>query len=43
MTGPVNLYDVNLGLSWEIDLWGRVRRFAHGPILAGPARPTSTP
>jgi outer membrane protein, multidrug efflux system len=23
---PVNLYDVNLGLSWEIDLWGRVRR-----------------
>jgi multidrug efflux system outer membrane protein len=23
---PVNLYDVNLGLSWEIDLWGRLRR-----------------
>jgi len=23
---PVNLYDVNLGLSWEIDLWGRIRR-----------------
>ena len=26
ITSPVNLYDVNLGLSWEIDLWGRVRR-----------------
>lgn len=26
VTQPVNLYDVNLGLSWEIDLWGRVRR-----------------
>lgn len=24
--GPVNLYDVNLGLTWEIDLWGRLRR-----------------
>jgi multidrug efflux system outer membrane protein len=23
---PVNLYDVNLGLTWEIDLWGRIRR-----------------
>jgi multidrug efflux system outer membrane protein len=23
---PVNLYDVNLGLFWEIDLWGRIRR-----------------
>ena len=23
---PVSLYDVNLGLSWEIDLWGRIRR-----------------
>jgi len=22
----INLYDVNLGLSWEIDLWGRIRR-----------------
>src|SRR5262249_42949216 len=21
-----DLYDVNLGLSWEIDLWGRIRR-----------------
>jgi len=26
VTQPVNLYDVNLGLSWEIDLWGRIRR-----------------
>jgi len=25
-TGTLNLYDVNLGLSWEIDLWGRIRR-----------------
>ncbi|HYS03590.1 MAG TPA: efflux transporter outer membrane subunit [Candidatus Dormibacteraeota bacterium] len=25
-TAPVNLYDVNLGLTWEIDLWGRIRR-----------------
>ncbi len=25
--GPTdNLYDVNLGVSWEIDLWGRIRR-----------------
>ncbi len=24
--GTVDLYDVNLGLSWEIDLWGRIRR-----------------
>ncbi len=23
---PVSLYDVNLGLSWELDLWGRIRR-----------------
>jgi multidrug efflux system outer membrane protein len=23
---PRNLYDVNAGLSWEIDLWGRIRR-----------------
>ncbi len=26
VTTPVNLYDVNLGFSWEIDLWGRIRR-----------------
>jgi multidrug efflux system outer membrane protein len=25
-TPPANLYDVNLGLSWELDLWGRIRR-----------------
>jgi multidrug efflux system outer membrane protein len=23
---PESLYDVNLGLSWEVDLWGRIRR-----------------
>ncbi len=23
---PINLYDVNIGLTWEIDLWGRIRR-----------------
>ena len=23
---PVSLYDVNLGLAWELDLWGRIRR-----------------
>ncbi len=23
---PINLFDVNLGLTWEIDLWGRIRR-----------------
>ena len=26
VTGPVSLYDVRLGLTWEIDLWGRIRR-----------------
>jgi multidrug efflux system outer membrane protein len=29
---PVNLYDVNLGLSWEIDLWGRVRRLSESAL-----------
>jgi multidrug efflux system outer membrane protein len=24
--GTLELYDVNLGLSWEIDVWGRIRR-----------------
>ena len=24
--GVVNIHDVNLGLSWELDLWGRIRR-----------------
>ena len=23
---PISLYNVNLGMSWELDLWGRVRR-----------------
>jgi multidrug efflux system outer membrane protein len=23
---PLNLYDVNASMSWEIDLWGRIRR-----------------
>ena len=26
VTGPVNLTNVNLGFSWEVDLWGRIRR-----------------
>ena len=25
-----DLYDVNLGVSWEIDLWGRIRRLNEG-------------
>jgi len=25
-SAPLGLYDVNLGLTWEIDLWGRIRR-----------------
>jgi multidrug efflux system outer membrane protein len=25
-TGTVDLYDVNVGMSWELDLWGRIRR-----------------
>jgi multidrug efflux system outer membrane protein len=29
---PVNLYSVNLGLSWEIDLWGRVRRLSEAAL-----------
>ena len=29
---PVTLYDVNLGLSWEIDLWGRVRRLSEAAL-----------
>jgi multidrug efflux system outer membrane protein len=24
--GTANIHDVNLGLSWELDLWGRIRR-----------------
>jgi len=26
VTAPVNVYDINLGLTWEIDLWGHIRR-----------------
>ena len=29
---PVNLHDVNLGLSWEIDLWGRIRRLSEAAL-----------
>lgn len=29
---PVNLYDVNLGLSWEIDVWGRIRRASEAAL-----------
>ena len=29
---PVNIHDVNLGLSWEIDLWGRVRRLSEAAL-----------
>lgn len=29
---PVNLHDVNLGLSWEIDLWGRIRRSSEAAL-----------
>ena len=29
---PVNLHDVNLGISWEIDLWGRVRRLSEAAL-----------
>ena len=28
----VTLYDVNLGLSWELDLWGRIRRLSEGAL-----------
>jgi multidrug efflux system outer membrane protein len=29
---PANLHDVNLGLSWEIDLWGRIRRLSEASL-----------
>ena len=29
---PESLYDVNLGLSWELDLWGRIRRLDEGAL-----------
>ncbi|HSS43877.1 MAG TPA: TolC family protein, partial [Thermoanaerobaculia bacterium] len=29
---PINLHDVNLGASWEIDLWGRIRRLSEAAL-----------
>jgi len=29
---PLNLHDVNVGASWEIDLWGRVRRLSESAL-----------
>jgi multidrug efflux system outer membrane protein len=29
---PINLHDVNLGASWEIDLWGRIRRSSEAAL-----------
>jgi multidrug efflux system outer membrane protein len=31
---PASLYDVNLGLSWELDLWGRIRRLDEAALAA---------
>jgi outer membrane protein, multidrug efflux system len=31
-TGTVSLHDVNLGLTWEIDLWGRIRRSSESAL-----------
>jgi multidrug efflux system outer membrane protein len=28
----LTLYDVNLGLSWELDLWGRIRRLSEAAL-----------
>ncbi len=30
--GIVSLHDVNLGLSWELDLWGRIRRSSEAAL-----------
>ncbi len=30
--GTVSLHDVNLGLTWEIDLWGRIRRSSESAL-----------
>jgi outer membrane protein, multidrug efflux system len=30
--GTVSLHDVNLGASWEIDLWGRIRRSSEAAL-----------
>jgi multidrug efflux system outer membrane protein len=29
---PITLYEVNLGLSWEIDIWGRIRRLSESAL-----------
>lgn len=29
---PKNLHDVELGLSWEVDLWGRIRRLSEAGL-----------
>ena len=29
---PANLHDVNLGISWELDLWGRIRRLSEASL-----------
>lgn len=29
---PANFHDVNLGLSWELDLWGRIRRLSEASL-----------
>jgi len=29
---PRNLHDIELGLSWEIDLWGRIRRLSEAAL-----------
>ncbi len=31
-SAPINLHQVNLGASWEIDLWGRVRRLSEAAL-----------
>jgi multidrug efflux system outer membrane protein len=30
--GTLSLHDVNLGLSWELDLWGRIRRSSESAL-----------
>lgn len=30
--GAVSLHDVNLGLTWELDLWGRIRRSSESAL-----------
>ncbi|MGH9464675.1 MAG: efflux transporter outer membrane subunit, partial [Thermoanaerobaculia bacterium] len=32
VSGTTELYDVNLGLSWELDLWGRIRRLKEAAL-----------